>query len=224
MFEYYKRGKGELNTSNFPNIVASGHLLVETLDEKTFMSLMALNEYMKLRKPGAVIKVEVFGYVAHLRGDKDEYPPARLYELLDHMSIECQSIQHESTPVIKSATITKADVMRDLPEATAWFTQLIGADGSVPKFFPEVDGCAQKVRANGKVTEMDFPTPLPCSVKQIVIVDDLLGGGATIQMLVDIIRGSGFTGKIHMWVAYNEGFHKQEFLDQFDSYHIGVQV
>ena len=223
-FKYYKRGAGELDTSNFPDILAAGEVTIKTLDEKTFMSLLALNEYAREADEGQMIRVKILGYVAHLRADKDEYQPARLYELLDHMALHCDSIQHESTEQIRSAMITKQDILRDLPKASSWFAMFVGADGSVPKFFPECDLCALKMRESGKVTDMSFPTLPHTETKQIIIVDDLLGGGATIQKLVDIIRRDGFAGPIHMWVAYNEGFHKQEFLDQFESYHIGELV
>ena len=223
-FKYYKRGKGELDTSNFKTIALTLRLKVSTLDEKTFTSLLALNHYMQITENSGTIRVVVEGYVAHLRADKDEYSPANLYLMLDRMEIDCLSVQHESTAKIKSATVDKLRVLEDLDRLSPWFTLFIGADGSVPKFFPDVDICARKVRENGKVTDMAFSMPETSQAKQIIIVDDLLGGGATIQMLVDIIKASGFAGPIHMWVAYNEGFHTQEFLDQFASYNIGETV
>lgn len=223
-FKYYKRGAGELDTSNFPDIVDSGFVSVEKIDEKTFMSLLALNEYARAQGDNLTIRAKVSGYVAHMRSDKDEFSPANLYNMLDHLDIRCDNVQHESNDVIKSAQISKSDILYDLTEASPWFTLFVGADGSVPKFFPGVDCCAQKVRTNGKVQSMEFDTSKLTHAKQVIIVDDILGGGATIQMLVDIIRNHGFSGKIHMWVAYNEGFHSAEFLNQFDSHFVGSEV
>ena len=45
-FKYYKRGQGELDTSNFNTLLEQGSLTVETLDSKTFVSLLAFNSYI----------------------------------------------------------------------------------------------------------------------------------------------------------------------------------
>ena len=45
-FQYYKRGEGELNTSNFPAIVKQGRIVIDNLDCKTFFALSCLNQYI----------------------------------------------------------------------------------------------------------------------------------------------------------------------------------
>lgn len=222
-FKYYKRGEGELDTSNFPQIAEHKTIFVNRLDSKTFVSLLALNEY--LRSSGTMIGVIVLGYVDHLRGDKDVYPPANLYGLLDNMVISCQQIQHESTDKIESAQITSAEIAGDLKIMNhKWFTTFIGADSSVSKFFPGVDLQAEKVRENGKVLANVLKGKIPEAAKRIIIVDDLLGGGATVRMLVDHIREKGFEGEILLWVQYNEGIHSDDFLGLFDNYYIGDTI
>jgi len=100
----------------------------------------------------------------------------------------------------------------------------VGADSSVPKFFPSIDTYANKVRENGKVVSLDFDMPKKHQIKRVVIVDDLLGGGATVKMLVDKIKESGYKGEVYLWVQYNEGIHKGEFLNQFNGYYIGQDI
>ena len=217
-FKYYRRGTGELDTSNFPDLIQQGYVHVETLNEKTFMSLMALND-CDIPK-GFMVIVE--GYVAHLRADKDFYSPANLYRKLDRMEILCSSIQHEDTPEIKGAQITTSNICTDLG-ISQWFTTFYGADKSVPKFAPFIVNSADKLRAFGKVVSLDFNAKPPTKGR-VVIVDDLLGGGATIQMLLDKLRNDGYTGEVFLWVAYNEGIHTTSFLDQFNGCFIGDRV
>lgn len=221
-FKYYKRGAGELDTSNFPDIVAAGEVTVGNLDEKTFVSLLALNQFLLPMMKTVAVKVK--GYVAHMRSDKDIYPMSKLYDYLPFLDIEVESIQHESTKKIKSATIDVTKILTDLG-LSYWYTQFIGADSSVHKFFPNVNSEAQKVRENGKVVSMDFDlgSPRP-KYHRIVIVDDILGGGATVQMLVDTIRDQGFEGEIYLWIQYDEGIAKPEFYEQFEGVYVGQYI
>lgn len=214
-FKYYKRDKGELDTSNFPEILKAKTIIVDTLDEKTFMSLLALNEYCM---DVAHITVIVTGYIAHLRGDKDVFSVASLYDTLDCLTIVPTGIQHESTHKVQSAKIAASDILRRLELSAASY---VGADKSVHKFFPGVTIEANKVRTDGKVisTTLDV-TGLPME-GNVIIVDDILGGGATIQAVYDIIRGARPLSDIYLWVAYNEGIHNSEFLDQFADTFIG---
>ena len=221
IFKYYKRGVGELDTSNFDEIINSGEMEVDRIDDKTFFSLLTLNTYLETEWFGNDVTVTVRGYVANLRGDKDLFPPAVIYQLLTRLKIVCKSIQHESTDKIRTTTITKNTILTDLPKASQWFTAFVGADGSVPKFYPTIDSFATKVREGGKVVSLDYKMPSAHDIRSVVIVDDILGGGATIQMLLDTIKSQGFTGTFHLWVAYNEGIHKPEFLEQFESHFIG---
>lgn len=225
-FKYYKRGAGELDTSNFKEIANQGFVYVDKLDEKTFMSLLAMDRYITLNK--AELKsypfvTKVKGYVAHLRGDKDVFKVADLYGLLSYVFINCNNIQHESTEFVKSNIMNETQVLKDL-EICPWFTHMIGADSSVPKFFPTIQSYATKVRKEGKVVSLDYTIDFPDAIKRVVIVDDLVGGGATVQMLVDSLKNQGYKGEIYLWVAYNEGFHSQEFVDQFNGVYLGEEV
>lgn len=229
-FKYYKRGLGELDTSNFPEIVKQGEITVDNLDEKAFMSLLALDNYLFSVNEEfwsfKLFPVYVTGYVHHMRGDKDVFPVSQLYEILDSLEIICNNIQHESTGKIQSAHINSEIVCQNIPELRKFqnFVQFIGADSSVPKFFPGVGTCASKVREKGKVTSLEFTLLKKEWTGAVVIVDDILGGGATIQMLVDEIKKQGYNGPIYMWVAYNEGIHKSEFLEQFAGYYLGKDI
>lgn len=226
-FRYYKRGQGELDTSNFPALLEEGRVKVSTLDEKTFVSLLALNEYAEDRKfilGGKPIEVVVEGYVQHLRGDKDVFPVASLYELLDHCVITTPSVQHESTRAITPGIVTLAQIAQDL-KIGGWFTTPIGADASVPRICPEVQFFADKVRKDGKVEglKLNFKR-LPIATRQVIIVDDILGGGATASLTLEALRETGYTGAVYLWVAYNEGIHTGSFLSQFDSYFLGSKI
>jgi hypothetical protein len=226
-FNYYKRGKGELNTENFLDLAFQREIHVRQLDSKTFVSLMALQLYKSQSSRCAARKQTVYveGYVDHMRGDKDKFPVSTIYSYLHSFDIVCLSIQHESTGYIKSDTLTKKEILGDLPTVNTDSVLFIGADSSVPKFFPQVDGFATKVRKDGKVTSLSFDTDLDLDVYDIVIVDDLIGGGATVQMLVDILEDNGFGGDISLWVRYNEGIHKPEFLrSNFNDWYIGDEV
>ncbi|MBL1322202.1 MAG: hypothetical protein COA63_014255 [Methylophaga sp.] len=218
-FEYYKRGAGELNTSNFPTILREKTIYIKTLDEKTFMSLLALQTWVGNKTN--LITVRIAGYVAHLRGDKDLFPMSRMYDLLTLFKFECRSIQHESTDKIKSIQITQDNIEAGFDKPFYQEPIFIGADGSVIKFFPHANHSAEKVRRSGKVTGMKFDTNNLDSTNPIIIVDDILGGGATIQMLINILRKAKFTNDLFLWVEYNEGIHTKEFLKQFADYHIG---
>lgn len=220
--KYYKRGQGELDTSNFPEIAEQGELRIGNLDDRTLVSLMALNKFL-IHNGTKDVNVLCTGYVQHLRGDKDVFPVAQLYDDLMMLKFICERVQHESTDKIKSASVTKREVLSDLALGNDWFTAFIGADGSVPKFFPTIDKCAKKVRKDGKVTGMNFELG-ENALRRIIIVDDILGGGATVQMLVDKIRASGFDGDLYLWVEYCEGIHKPEFLDQFRECHKGSVI
>ena len=143
-FKYYKRGQGELDTSNFNTLLEQGSLTVETPQE----------------------------------------------------------------------------IVSDL-EITPWYTQYVGADSSVCKFFPRVDVQAQKVRLDGKVLSNQLEKPIPQRVNRVVIVDDILGGGATVRMLVESLRKDGFTGEIYLWVRYNEAIHTEDFIDLFKGVYLG---
>jgi hypothetical protein len=227
-FNYYKRGKGELNTENFPDLVVQDAIHVRQLDSKTFVSLLALQLYKSQSSRCAARKQTLYveGYVNHMRGDKDEFPVSTIYSYLHSFYVVCLSIQHESTGYIKSNILTKKEILGDLFHVNKESVLFIGADGSVPKFFPQVDGFATKVRKDGKVTSLSFNTDLDLSsVDCIVIVDDLLGGGATVQMLVDIIEDYGFIGDISLWVRYNEGIHVPKFLlSNFNYCYLGDEV
>lgn len=224
MFKYYKRGEGELDTSNFHEILAAGELTIECLDEKTFMSLLALDQfYSRYGDLDSCLIVRVNGYVAHLRADKDVFNSAGLYHLLQNLKIECAKIQHESNGKVKSATIDAHKCYLDLDLACKVY-QCVGADKSVQKFISGFIQCADKQRTDGKVVGLTFDAATLSESCDIIIVDDILGGGATVQMLVDLIREAGLKNNIHLWVQYNEGIHTYEFLNQFDSYYTGDQV
>ena len=80
------------------------------------------------------------------------------------------------------------------------------------------------MRENGKVVSLDIELKDIDNYDQIIIVDDILGGGATIQMLIDEIIVYNYSSDIHLWVAYNEDIHSEEFLDQFDSCYLGEEI
>lgn len=228
-FKYYKRGEGELDTSNFPSIVGQGEITVDVLDEKTFFSLFVLNDYLidygYESSIGPKFPVNVRGYIYHMRGDKDVYWPAKVYDLLDNMLIRTEQIQHSNIATVTQPKLNKDTIYTDLG-LTPWYTRFVGADGSVHKFMPDIDCESSKVRENGKVVSMKFDTKKVTDAKidNVVIVDDILGGGKTVQMLVDIIRGSGYTGKLYLWVQYNEGIHPEDFTGQFDGVYLGDDI
>jgi hypothetical protein len=223
-FNYYKRGVGELNSSNFSKIWKQGHLNIETLDAKTFMSLSALSQWGLENRPHTKIGVTVAGYVEHLRGDKDLYPLGKLYNNLTNLGIMCNQIQHDTSIAnLHYPTISEDEIIDQLPSVYE-IPILIGADSSVKNFLPCVTLQAEKIRKNGKVTSLKFDTKLIGSSANIVIVDDILGGGATIQMLYNAIRAGGYTNDIHLWVQYNEGIHPDDFLVQFKSTYIGQKI
>ncbi len=60
--------------------------------------------------------------------------------------------------------------------------------------------------------------------ENIIIIDDILGGGATIQAVHDIIKNNHPEKNIYLWVAYNEGIHSGRFLEQFTGYFIGDEI
>tara|TARA_R110000744_G_scaffold3989_6_gene14710 strand:+ start:1364 stop:2041 length:678 start_codon:yes stop_codon:yes gene_type:complete len=219
-FKYYKRGQGELDTSNFNTLLEQGSLTVETLDSKTFVSLLAFNSYID-SKTFTSFNVLVKGYVEHMRGDKDLFSVSSLYLThLPYLNITCAAPQHESTAKIVSAKVEPQEIVSDL-EITPWYTQYVGADSSVCKFFPRVDVQAQKVRLDGKVLSNQLEKPIPQRVNRVVIVDDILGGGATVRMLVESLRKDGFTGEIYLWVRYNEAIHTEDFIDLFKGVYLG---
>jgi len=222
-FKYYKRGQGELDTSNFPSILEQGVLHVDTIDSKTFVSLLAFNSWLGLQRNFInKFPVNVSGYVEHLRGDKDLYPVANIYQLLHLLDITCFQIQHESTDKIKSALISAFTIENSLGITSGNSIQYIGCDASVEKFTLGTLPCAKKVRVNGKVLRVDLSmNSLAPDTTAIVLIDDILGGGATVQMLYDIIRKTHPDLDIYLWVQYNEGIHTDEFLSQFKGYYIG---
>jgi hypothetical protein len=175
------------------------------------------------------LDVYVSGYVAHMRGDKDEYQVAQLYQLLTNrnMKIICDKVQHESSNGIQSEIKYKDDIETDLLELEDYSNTYIfvGADASVPKFMPDVDTFANKVRKDGKVIscELDLSRVDTISNK-FIIVDDILGGGATIDMVRDEILKVNPDAEIKIWVEYNEGIHSEDFLNKYNKTYIGDQV
>lgn len=222
--KYYRRGTGELDTSNFPEIAHVGKVIVDHLDSRTIVSLSVLDEYLGSAGyfPTEVI---VGGYVCHMRADKDLFDPAKIYTSFEHLTFNCLRVQHDSRYGIKTGMITKHDIDRDTG-MISWFTRYLGADSSVHKFFPEVESEAQKIREGGKVTDLKLDLTLESlrSVTTVVIVDDILGGGATIQSCVDRLRELGYEGQVSLWVEWNEGIHKPEFLEQFDKAYVGRNI
>lgn len=224
--KYYKRGQGELDTSNFPDIVNQGKLIIQNLDEKTFVSLLVLNEYMETQAH-QMITIVVEGYVAHLRGDKDLYPPSILYGMLNNFVIVCNQIQHEVDGgyKLKISSIGLKEIQKSLTDLGWGTRKYIGADSSVPKFCPEITSCATKVREGGKVIKLDYEyLSVYDKYDNLIIVDDILGGGATVQMLVDKLKSHNKNANIHLWTQYNEGIHSELFLNQFKSYYIGDKI
>lgn len=222
-FKYYKRGQGELDTSNFPEICRQGMIVVDKLDSKTFVSLLALHHYIgekPTRCPNRLL-VTVRGYVDHLRGDKDEFFVAKLYDLLYNLQFSCHSVQHTSTGTIKTSKLSTYQVVSELRIPPTVTTQLLGCDGSVNDFMYFKIPSATKVRENGKVTKLSFAGSFLDTVDHYVLVDDILGGGATVQMFYDFLRAKVPDKPISLWVRYNEGIHPPEFLDQFESYYLG---
>jgi len=218
-FKYYKRGAGELDTSNFPDILEAGEVEIERLDDKAFVSLFALNDFLLGR---GKITARVSGYVHNLRSDKDFYPVCQIYNRLEQINFAIEGVQHESTDAIKTAIINKNTIIEDLG-LSMLFCYFVGADSSVHKFFPEVDLEASKVREDGKVTSLEVKKSYPEKCR-IIIVDDILGGGATINMLIDEFRLQGFDGEIYMWTAYNEGIHSEDLLRRFSGAYIGGSI
>jgi hypothetical protein len=228
-FQYYKRGAGELDTSNFPELLANGYIEIQNLDEKTFMSLLTFNYWLdtvpsEKYDNTSFFLVKIYGYVAHLRSDKDLFSPAKLYDLFTNLMFKVYNIQHESVPMIKSAQIGQEKILMAFPQLCPWFTTFVGADSSVHKFFPDVEYEAEKIRKDGKVISTELKIEWPSAIRRVIIVDDLLGGGATVQMLVDTIREQGYEGEVYLWTAYNEGFHTDAFLSQFNGYYVGEEV
>lgn len=225
-FKYYKRGKGELDTSNFLEIAASGCVFVKTLDEKTFVSLLALNTFIGETSvtPGGKVAVIVDGYVAHLRGDKDVFPVAGLYSLLTHLELVPTSIQHERTDKVSQVFTCRSAILKDLP-AMNGSVGFVGADKSVAKFMAQSTRCANKVREGGKVTSLTLDASGLLDYDNLVIVDDILGGGATIYDVVKKLYEANYNGKLHLWVRYNEGIHNEnELRGNFDSHYIGDEI
>ena len=226
-FKYYRRGTGELDTSNFPEIVRAGVVAIDHLDSRTLAALQILSDYAWTVPTFKGLRVIVGGYVCHMRGDKDVYDPSVAYEYLKEagFTFEVLRVQHDSRHGIESGVITKRDVNKDLHTGN-WFTRYLGADSSVHKFFPEVESEARKIRKDGKVTDLELDLT-PESLKEVcnvVIVDDILGGGATIQACVDRLRELGYEGKLSLWVEWNEGIHKPEFLEQFTHVYLGRNI
>ena len=228
VFKYYKRGKGELDTSNFEEILKQGHITVDKLDSKTFISLLCLNQfytdYFGKYNPINKIQVTVGGYIDHLRSDKDVFPVLNIYNILDNMDIVSTAVQHTfNSKVRQYQPLTKGKILDYLYWNKKYKPLFIGADNSVKDFFPGVDLQASKVRENGKVTSITLGD-FDLNTNDIVIVDDILGGGATIAMLFNLMRDKGYTGNIHLWVEYNEGIHSDTFLDCFDKLYIGKLI
>ena len=235
-FKYYRRGTGELDTSNFPEIVEAKCVEVHHLDSRTIVSLALLQMYMQeehfhLWCGREDFEVIVTGYVSHMRADKDLFDPSIAYDELG-FTFDVRKVQHDSRNGIQSAEIGKFKVVDDLMQGNLFKaskysyanTTFVGADSSVHKFFPDVDVEARKVRENGKVVSLDLDVGFHDHLQGVVIVDDILGGGATIQMCVDKIKESGYTGDIFLWTEWNEGIHPEEFLEQFTGYFIGENI
>lgn len=229
-FKYYRRGTGELDTSNFPDLVKAHRIEVHHLDSRTLISLAMFQKYLQdnhldLWYDREEIEVIVDGYVPHMRADKDLFDPSWAYKELG-FTFDVRRVQHDSRNGIVTAKIDKDMLLSFdmLNRKTSYFTRFVGADSSVHKFFPDVDVEAQKIRENGKVVSLDLDLGDVTHLKQVVIVDDILGGGATVKMCVDRIRESGYTGPIFLWTEWNEGIHTPEFLDLFAGYYIGENI
>lgn len=230
-FKYYRRGTGELDTSNFPDILESGRILIDNLDARAFVSLLAFKNYAQntLNRKHQYFTLYVRGYVEHLRGDKDEFQVSNLYRdyLRPMFKIVVQQPQHEDTSAIQGGLVFRDTIRKDLRISPRNEIVLIGADSSVERFCPEVDYSFSKVRKNGKVVKVTppagFPEVFPES-STLVIVDDILGGGATIQQVVDTKSVLEHHGDIGLWVAANEGIHSSKLILHFDKTYIGKTV
>jgi hypothetical protein len=235
-FKYYRRGTGELDTSNFPEIAKAGCVEVHHLDSRTLISLETLKYYLWYNYSGRPMKVVVDGYVCHMRADKDAFDPSEAYSHLGRFgfTFDVRKVQHDSRNGIQSGKVDWFNIRKDLIKKGSMLEYTknkrygghfyIGADSSVHKFFPEVDVEARKVRENGKVVSLELDLPDVQDTQAMIIVDDILGGGATIQMCVDTIRESGYTGDIFLWTEWNEGIHSEDFLKQFAGYYIGENI
>lgn len=231
-FKFYKRGKGELNTSNFPLILKQGSVDIPVLDAKYYQALALFDEYRydqyleSDEDEYTKFKVLIEGYVHHMRADKDLVDPSKMYAELNYDYI-CEKVQHDSRNGINTAYRFKEEILKDLfaeDHSGSWYTWFIGADSSVKNFFSEVDISAKKVRRDGKVVALSIGMGDTTNIKRIIIVDDILGGGATVKMLVDNIRDKGYTGPMYLWTEYNEGIHSDELLSEFEHVYIGDTV
>ena len=64
-----------------------------------------------------------------------------------------------------------------------------------------------------------------CRNNKIVIVDDILGGGATVQMLVDLLSVGPYASlPLCLYTEYDEGIAPHDFYKQFDRYHTGESI
>lgn len=231
-FKFYRRGTGELDTSNFHEIAKAGRVEVHHLDSRALVALDCLSDYLygeylqnRLGYPMDKFVVVVTGYVCHMRADKDTYDPTQIY-ISFGISFDVRKVQHDSRNGIKSAVIHEDMLMSFtfLRGQEPEYTRFVGADSSVHKFFPEVDVEAKKIRKDGKVVSLDLSLGDTSGTEAIVIVDDILGGGATIQMCVDRIKESGYKGDIFLWTEWNEGIHTEDFLKQFAGVYIGENI
>lgn len=238
-FKYYKLGQGELDTSNFDEIVENGWVSIERLGSKEFVSLLALNQYI-LENDYMSVQCFVQGYVYHMRSDKDLFNVSSLYrKLLPNINFKCRSIQHESNSKIKSGKLAWFTVYG---KSVSTFPELINkddllivnADKSVKKFrntFPNTKTLeCDKVRENGKVISMDVPTHTQTSNMKYIIIDDLIGGGATITMIIAklLTDYDVYPENIYLWVRYNEGIHNVSDFSNFgiplENLHFGEEI
>lgn len=224
-FKYYKRGEGELDSSNFQNIYDDGSIILDDLTYRDFMSLCILDEWLNRKERKKFIEVIIKGYVPNLRGDKDLGLPNKIYDKFQWLDFTCMSVQHENTNAIKTALIKIQTITKDFPEL-GWDTRMfVGADSSVPKFCPEITNYAEKVRFNAKVTHVStYQIDDLSTIANVIIVDDILGGGATVQMLIDNLNERGYKGNYFLWTQYNEAIHSFTFLNQFKSTSLGAII
>lgn len=199
--KYYS---GEIKTDNMKDFLnKETHLKIENFNNETLLYLLALDEFLVSRH-NLGIKSSVIahcGYIPYLRDDKDITQISNFISRMQLINFITPLPPHRQISNVTYDSIIFDNILKKHYEQG--YT-LIGGDKSASKYtnLPHIK--TDKIRKNGKVKSVKIKDFVPNPTNKYLIFDDILGGGATVQMIINQLPTNS---EIVILVGYSENLY-----------------